>query len=250
MKLLEDEGHFFWSHFSELRKVFVRSVLAFTLLFTFFWWFKNDLLNLYLNKASTLLNNSQMGQFMVLKLMDKFFIHLHTCGLFAFLGTIPFFFFYFWKFLAPALYEKERKIILVLIIVSTILFYGGVTLAFFVVVPQVTYFFIDYTRDTSSYLIPHLYKEQMALSIVDFISFSQTFMIIFGIIFELPLIILFLIKTKVVELSLLRKYRRHMIVLIFILAAIFTPPDPVSMLCMGIPMVILYEFGILLATLL
>ena len=153
----------------------------------------------------------------------------------GFIISLPFFLYQLWAFAWQALTDKERKYILLFGPLSFFFFIVGIAFAFFVVVPIALKFLLSFS---SEFVVP-------MISIKSYISFVGNFVLAFGIVFELPLVLVFLVKIGIATPAFLRQYRRHAIMAILILSAILTPPDVVSQLFMAIPLVVLYELGVL-----
>lgn len=167
--------------------------------------------------------------------MDKFIAHLKI----AFFGGVvlasPWIFFQIWKFIAPGLYQKEKKYALGFIVAGTILFLIGVAFSYFLVFPMAFEFLMNYGGSIDTPMI----------TIDQYLSFVVTTSIMFGVSFELPLVLTILGMLGIVSQKFLREKRRYAIVGLAALSAIFTPPDLLSMIMMLIPMVGLYEISII-----
>lgn len=162
------------------------------------------------------------------------------CVLAGFIIGFPYILWEIWKFISPALYEKERKHAKLFIFVSSLLFFLGVLFGYFVVVPMSVNFF-------ATFKISEVVKNQF--SIDSYIGLIKTSVIASGLFFELPIIIYFLTKLGLVTPEFLRKYWKFAVVIILIVAAIVTPPDVVSQTIVAIPMLIIYELSILISKL-
>ncbi len=152
--------------------------------------------------------------------------------------AIPYIFWEFWRFIRPALYEKERKHATGAVFYSTMLFLLGVCFGYFLVVPLSTHFFGSYRVSAE---VPNL------INLNSYISAVTTVMLGSGIIFELPIIIYFLSKVGLISSGFLITYRKHAFVVLLLLAAIITPPDIFSMLLVSGPLLLLYELGVILS---
>jgi sec-independent protein translocase protein TatC len=140
-------------------------------------------------------------------------------------------------FVAPGLYIHERRHVPRIIISATLLFLMGVAFAYFFIIPFALNFFLG--------LAPTTIKTNIAIDF--YISFVIRLLVVFGIIFQLPILSFFLSRMGILKPEHMRKYRRHAIVVIFILAAVFTPPDPFTQVMLAIPLILLYEFSILIS---
>lgn len=163
-----------------------------------------------------------------------------TCIAGGFILGFPYLLWEIWKFIKPALYEKERKGAQVFILISSILFFLGVLFGYFVIVPMSVNFF-------ATFKVSEIIKNEFNLD--SYISLIKTTLIACGLVFELPIIIYFLSKLGLVTPDFLRKYRRYAIVGVLIVAAIVTPPDVVSQIVVTIPMLIIYEASIWISAL-
>ena len=152
--------------------------------------------------------------------------------------AIPYIFWEFWRFIKPALYEKERKHATGAVFYSTLLFMLGVFFGYYLIVPLSTHFFGSYRVSTE---VPNL------INLNSYISAVTTVMLGSGIVFELPIIIYFLSKVGLISSKFLMTYRKHAYVLLLLLAAIITPPDVFSMLLVSGPLILLYELGVFLS---
>lgn len=150
----------------------------------------------------------------------------------------PIVLFQIWMFIKPGLKEKERKYVLFAMFMGIIFLLIGVAFAYFVIIPMTIKFFIKMSVDQIAPLF----------SFANYISFISSLLLSFGLVFELPLIIILLTQLGLVAPNTFKKYRKIVILGIFIVAAILTPPDVVSQTMMAIPMLILYEFSIIVST--
>ena len=162
-------------------------------------------------------------------------IFVWVCITAGFILAFPYILWEFWKFISPALYEKEKKNAKIFIFVASILFFLGVLFGYFVIVPMSVNFLATFT-------ISSVVKNQF--SIDSYVSMVKTAVIASGLFFELPIIIYFLTKLGLVGPNFLRKYRKYAVVIVLIVAAIVTPPDVVSQITVAIPMLLIYEASI------
>lgn len=161
-----------------------------------------------------------------------------TCIAGGFILGFPYLLWELWRFISPALYEKERKGAKGFIFVSSILFFLGVLFGYYLIIPMSVNFF-------ATFKVSSLIKNEFNLD--SYISMIKTSLIACGLFFELPIIIYFLSKLGLVSADFLRKYRKYAIVGLLIVAAVITPPDVVSQVIVCIPMLIIYEASIWIA---
>lgn len=160
------------------------------------------------------------------------------CVLSGFILSVPYILLQVWNFIAPALYEKEKKNARIFIFSSSLLFFMGVIFGYFVVIPMSVNFLATFT-------VSDVVKNQFTLD--SYMGMVKTSVLASGLFFELPIIIYFLTKLGLVTPKFLRKYWKYAVVLILIVAAIVTPPDVVSQTIVAIPMLIIYELSILIS---
>ncbi len=165
----------------------------------------------------------------------QFSAHIWTSITFGFIMAFPYIVYEVWKFLKPALYEKERKNAKSFIIITSLLFFTGILFGYFVITPLSINFL-------GSYRVADEVKNNFDLS--SYTGLLKASCLSAGFIFELPIVIYFLTKMGLVTPEFLKKYRKYALVLVLILAAIITPPDIISQVIVAIPMIVLYEVSI------
>ncbi len=163
-----------------------------------------------------------------------------TCITAGFILGFPYILWEFWKFISPALYDREKKNAKVFIFVSSILFFIGVLFGYFIVVPMSVNFF-------ATFRVSEIVKNQFSLN--SYVSMIKTSVVASGLFFELPIIIYFLTKIGLVTPDFLRKYRKIAIIIVLVVSAIVTPPDVVSQIIVAIPMLLIFEISVLISAL-
>jgi len=148
----------------------------------------------------------------------------------------PVIFYQAWLFIAPGLYRHEKRILVPFTMLSTICFVGGAMFGYFVVFPPAFRFLVGYSNDFLTSLP----------SVSEYFSLALRLLIAFGVVFEMPIVMVFLAKMGIIDVSFLNRNRKYAILIIFVIAAILTPtPDIVNQLMMGVPMMVLYELSLL-----
>ncbi|MFP4392288.1 MAG: twin-arginine translocase subunit TatC [Desulfohalobiaceae bacterium] len=168
---------------------------------------------------------------------EAFFIHIKTAFVAGIFLTSPYIFYQFWLFIKPGLYPHERKYLIPISFCSAVLFVGGALFGYFVVFPFAYEFFMGFADILISPMI----------TMREGFSFALRILLAFGIVFELPLVIFFLSALGLVNAEMLRKKRKYMIIMAFIVSAVLTPPDLITQAFMAVPLVLLYEIGVLIA---
>lgn len=170
-------------------------------------------------------------------LPEAFFTHLKVAAVAGLFVSSPYIFYQLWMFIAPGLYEGERKWMIPIAIVSAVFFVTGALFGYYVVFPYGFQFFLGFATD---FITP-------MPSVKEYFSFSTSMLFAFGFIFELPLFIFFLARLGIVTHKSLRKHQKYAVLGSFIVGAILTPPDVVSQMLMAAPLCLLYEVGIWVA---
>jgi sec-independent protein translocase protein TatC len=165
-------------------------------------------------------------------------IFVWMCLLAGFILSFPYILWEIWKFISPALYEKEKKNAKFFIFTSSLLFFLGVLFGYFVVIPMSVNFLATFS-------VSDVVKNQFTLE--SYMSMVKTSILASGLFFELPIVIYFMTKLGLVTPDFLRKYWKYAVIIILIVAAIVTPPDVVSQTIVAIPMLIIYEVSILIS---
>lgn len=169
----------------------------------------------------------------------QFFVHLKASFAVGLIVAFPYVVWELWRFLAPALYEKEKKAVRAAFGMATGLFYLGVLVGYFIVLPVCLQFFMNYTVSDAV---------ANTITIGSYMSMFFSMVLLIGVVFEFPTVVLALNRLGVLDRSVLRKGRRYAVIIVLVLAALITPSDPFSMFVLAIPLYFLYEFSILLCS--
>lgn len=220
------------AHLIELRGRLLRAVLAIVVAFVAVFPFARPIYNWL---AQPLLARLPAGGSMIATgVTTPFFIPMKVAGLVALLLALPMVLYQAWAFVAPGLYAHEKRWVAPLILVSTGLFAAGMAFAYYAVMPMVFGF------------VTAVAPEGVAVmtDIASYFDFVLGLFVAFGVTFEVPVLVVVLIKVGLVTVAQLREWRPYVIVGAFVVGAIFTPPDVISQLMMAIPLWLLYELGI------
>ena len=221
----------FLEHLEELRWRAIRILIAVAALTIGCFFVSDYMLNFLLYSTKSLQYDINLQ---VLKIQTVFVIKLELALIFGIVLSLPYILYQIWQFVAPGLLEKERKYVFPVIFFATLSFLTGAGFAYFIIVPIALDFFLS--------LAPSSVTNNIALDF--YFGFVARIVLVFGVVFELPVVSLFLTKIGLLTPEFLKKYRRYAIVIIFIAAAILTPPDPTTQVMLAIPLVVLYEFTI------
>ncbi len=223
-------------HLIELRKRLMRSAIALFIGFLACYYYKDYLFTIITRPLVNVLPKN--GHLIYTGLTEAFFVYMKLAFFASLIITSPFILYQIWKFISPGLLPREKKYVIPFVVSSTLLFTGGVCFGYFIALPPAFEFFISFNNQ---YL-------QALISFRDYISLFVTFLLGFGLSFELPVFMFFLAKLGIVNAKMLSKQRRYAILVIFVVAAILTPsPDALSQLLMAIPLMFLYEVSIVVA---
>ena len=181
----------------------------------------------------------QGGQMIATDVVGVFLVPMKVALLVAFVIALPYVLFQIWAFVAPGLYTHEKRLVLPLIFTSTLLFIIGMAFAYFLVFPVVFKFMASVAPEGVAWMT----------DIEKYLSFALTMFVAFGVTFEVPVAVVLLVRMNIVSVAKLREIRPYVIVGAFVLGAIFTPPDVISQLMLAVPLWVLYELGILVASL-
>lgn len=220
-------------HLVELRKRLTRSLIALGIGFAGCYYYKDLIFDIVTRPLTQVLpKNSYL---IYTGLTEAFFTYMKVAFFASLIITSPFILYQIWKFIAPGLLPKEKKYVVPFVISSSFLFITGVLFGYFIALPPAFEFFVSFNNQ---YL-------QAMLSFKDYLSLFVTFLLGFGLSFELPIFIFFLTKLGIVNAEKLSRQRKYAVLAIFVVAAILTPsPDALSQILMAIPLMFLYEVSI------
>ena len=226
----------FLSHLIELRNRLMWSMIAVGIVFLCLVPWSKDIYHVI--SQPMLAQLPKGGRMIATEITSPFFIPFKVTFLTAVLITLPFLLYQVWAFVAPGLYAHEKRLVAPLIVSSTVLFAAGMAFAYFLVFPTVfrvmqafTPAGVEWMPDIGTYL-----------------SFVMNMFIAFGITFQVPVVVVILVRMGVVTVAKLKEVRPYVIVGAFIVAAVVTPPDVTSQVLLALPICLLYEAGILVAT--
>jgi sec-independent protein translocase protein TatC len=224
-------------HIAELRSRLIKIVVIFFILFIIAFLFWKQIFAFLAKPATDVLNTSNSSEMIFTNLVEPFMTAVKVSLYTALFATLPVILYQFWKFVAPGLYDNEKKLVLPFVVFGTVMFYIGAAFAYFVVFPVGFKVLINFGGDNFVAM----------LKISEYVSVSLKIMIGFGIAFELPVLSYFLAKLGLITDKTLKDFFRYAVVIIFIVAAILTPPDLFSQLAMATPLLILYGLSIWIA---
>ncbi len=221
------------SHLSELRDRLLRALMAVLGVFLCLVYFSSDI---YTFVSAPLVEQLPEGTSMIATdVASPFFTPIKLTMMVSIFIAVPMILYQVWAFIAPGLYKHEKRLVIPLLLSSSLLFYCGVAFAYFLVFPLVFSFFTSISP----------VDVQIATDISSYLDFILSLFMAFGIAFEIPVAIILLVWTGVVEPDDLRKKRPYIIVSAFVIGMFLTPPDILSQTLLAVPMCLLFEVGLL-----
>jgi len=224
----------FLDHLEELRWRLIYAIIGIVIGSIAAWIFIEPLVEVVLLKpardSGAILQN--------LRPFGQLFLFVQVSIVVGIVATLPNLFYQLWKFISPALKKNEKKYILAIVIFSTVCFLAGIAFAYFVMLPLALKFAAEFGTEAI--------KNEFAIN--EYMSIIISVMLAAGFVFELPMISFFLTKLGILTPAFMKKYRRHAIVIILVLAAFLTPgADPISQIVLAVPLVLLYEISIFIS---
>lgn len=222
----------FTAHLEELRQRLIVCFIAVGVGFVVSYGFKEKLFQIL---SRPLISVMQAGDKIIFTgLPEAFFTYLKVAFLSGITLAAPVIIYQFWMFVAPGLYAREKRLLIPIALLSSAFFIGGALFGYFIVFPFGFKFFLGFATETIRPLP----------AMQEYLSLTATLLLVFGLVFELPLIITLLARLGLVSVDFLKKNRKYAILLFFIVAAILTPPDVVTQIMMAVPLMVLYEVSI------
>ena len=225
---LDDGSMSLTEHLAELRARIIKSLLAIA--------FGSGVAYLFLDEITNYLT-MPVGKLYYMRPGEAFFTYLKIDIAAGFLIALPIIFYHAWKFFLPALTRNERAVLGILVPSSVVLFFAGLAFSFFLILPVALKFFMGFGEETENL--------QSMFSFASYFEFVILFVLPFGFVFELPLVIIVLGKLGILTSEALGKYRRYVLFFSFVIGALVTSPDVITQIAVAIPVILLYEVGYL-----
>jgi sec-independent protein translocase protein TatC len=231
--LEEDEKIPFTAHLEELRNRLIKCFIAIGVGFAISYGFKEILFKILVRPLVAVM---APGDHLIFTgLPEAFFTYLKVSLRAGLMLASPVILYQFWMFVAPGLYKKERRMLGPIVLLSSFFFITGALFGYFIVFPWGFKFFLGFATETIRPLP----------SMKEYLGFSAKLLLAFGLVFELPMILTFLARLGLVSVDFLKKNRKYAVLLIFIVAAILTPPDVITQIMMALPLMVMYELSII-----
>ena len=241
MTKFENDGGFI-SHLAELRKRLIQSFIFLIIFFIGCYFFAEHLYGFLVEPyAKAVKDDGTERRLIFTALQETFLTYLKVSFFAAFFVTCPFILMQIWKFIAPGLYKHEKIAIVPYLILTPILFFLGGMLVYYLIMPLAIKFFLSFESSGLTTGLPI----QLEAKVNEYLSLVMKLIFAFGISFQLPVVLSLLARIGVVDSKFLKERRKYVVVIIFTVAALLTPPDPVTQIGLAIPLLILYELSII-----
>jgi sec-independent protein translocase protein TatC len=230
----------FLDHLKELRQKLIYSIIFFILSFIVSFYFSQSIFEFLAKPLTSILQDG--NGLIYTALQEAFLTNVKVAFFTAAFISFPFLSFQIWSFISPGLLKKEKKISLPSLIAIPFLFLLGAAVVYYLISPIAWKFFLSFQTSQADSI-----NITLQAKMNEYLSLMMTFIFAFGLAFQLPVVLLLLIRVGVLTIQQLVSFRKYAIVLAFIFAAIITPPDPFSQISLALPVIILYEVSILIS---
>jgi len=238
----ENKQTSFVEHLTELRSRLVKSVIYLFIFFVVCYFFAENIYSFLLAPYAEAVRDDPINRRMIFTALHETFVtYLKVAFFAAMFVASPIILTQIWKFVAPGLYKNEKRTLLPYLIATPVLFLAGGMLVYYLIMPLAIKFFLTFETSGQITSLPI----QLEAKVNEYLSLIMRLIFAFGISFQLPVLLSLLARVGFVDSEYLKKRRKYVIVIIFAVAAVLTPPDPITQIGLGIPLLILYELSIL-----
>lgn len=237
---LEEDKQPLLQHLIELRRRLIKSLLIISVLFIISYIFANTIYNFLVQPYANAVEGEEGRRLIFTALHETFFTYLKVALFASVFISLPYILTQIWIFIAPGLYKNEKHVVIPYLIATPALFLLGSALVYYFIMPLAIKFFLSFETIGGNGALPI----QLEAKVNEYLSLIMRLIFAFGLSFQLPVLLTLLARVGFVSSSGLRKNRKFVIVGVFAVAAILTPPDPISQIGLGIPVLLLYEISI------
>ena len=229
------------AHLVELRSRLIKTMIMITLLFVIFYLFADNIYNFLVQPYANAVEGEEGRRLIFTALHETFFTYIRVALFAALFISLPFLLIQLWIFVAPGLYKNEKNVVAPYLLATPILFILGSALVYYLIMPLAIKFFLSFESIGGNGALPI----QLEAKVNEYLSLIMRLILAFGLCFQLPVALTLMARVGLVSSEGLKKNRKYVIVGIFAIAAILTPPDPISQIGLGIPILLLYELSII-----
>jgi len=232
----------FVDHLTELRSRLLKSIIYIFIFFVISYTFADNIYSFLVQPYADAVKGDELNRRLIFTALHETFITYLKVAFFAavFVGS-PVLLIQIWKFIAPGLYKNEKKALLPYLVATPTLFLLGGMLVYYLVMPLAIKFFLSFETSAQLNTLPI----QLEAKVNEYLSLIMRLIFAFGLSFQLPVILSLLARVGFIDSNYLKKRRKYVVVIIFAAAALLTPPDPITQIGLGIPLLILYELSII-----
>ena len=231
----------FVGHLTELRSRLIKSFIFLIIIFLICYFFSEEIYRFLVHPyANAVLSNELDRRLIFTALHEAFLTYLKVAFFAAIFISSPIFLTQIWKFVAPGLYKNEKQALLPFLVATPTLFILGGCLVYYLIMPLAIEFFLSFETVAESGTIPI----QLEAKVNEYLSLIMRLIFAFGISFQLPVILSLLARIGIIDSEYLKLRRKYVVVIIFAIAAILTPPDPITQIGLALPLLLLYELSI------
>ena len=231
-----------FGHLIELRTRLIHSFIFLIIAFCVCYYFSEQIYSYLVKPYSDAILESKLDRRLIFTaLHEAFLTYLKVSFFAAFFLTSPIFLIQIWKFIAPGLYQNEKKTLLPYLIATPILFLTGGLIVYYFIMPLAIKFFLSFESSGTLTTIPI----ELEAKVNEYLSLIMRLIFAFGISFQLPVVLSLLARIGFVNSSYLKERRKYVVVIIFAVAALLTPPDPITQIGLALPLLLLYEISIM-----
>ena len=232
----------FISHLAELRKRLIHCLIFLFTIFVICYFFSEYIYGFLVEPYSSAVKDDGTERRLIFTaLQETFLTYLKVSFFAAFFITSPFVLVQIWKFIAPGLYKHEKSSLIPYLVITPILFLLGGMLVYYLIMPLAIKFFLSFESSGAITNLPI----QLEAKVNEYLSLIMKLIFAFGLSFQLPVLLSLLARVGFIDSEFLKKRRKYVVIIIFAVAAILTPPDPITQIGLAIPLLILYELSIL-----
>ena len=232
-------------HLIELRSRIIKTMIMIIVFFIFFYIFADNIYNFLVKPYANAVAGEEGRRLIFTALHETFFTYIRVAIFASLFVSLPFLLIQLWIFIAPGLYKNEKNVVLPYLLATPILFILGSALVYYLIMPLAIKFFLSFESIGGNGALPI----QLEAKVNEYLSLIMRLILAFGVCFQLPVALTLMARVGLVSSEGLKKNRKYVMVGVFAIAAILTPPDPISQIGLGIPILLLYELSIIAVSL-